>query len=274
MTDVSVPQTWSLANLGGEPGEFTFSVVAKNSNGAAGEAATTPKLVVGTPGSASWAASSPVVAAAGTATLTWTAPAYNAKIGTRYYVQLWRADGVTQFGSPVALTPAQGGEGTEQKPFTATISVTAGSWSYQLLTSNAWGAGEASQLTGPVTQREWEHGVVVRSATAACKGYACLPSCLRLRTKAPQHFKTPATPWCSPGGHPCGQEPHRRRHNRHAALPQAHRRQQPGHHRLPRTGVRAAGRCAAGRWAAGHDSTIALCSSAHRSCAASWNLLM
>ncbi len=126
-------------------------MVAENGNSAQGEAATTPTLIVGLPGTPTWAATNPVVAAAGTATLSWTAPAYNAKIGTRYYAQLWR-DAATKFGSPVALTPAQGGEGTEQKPFTAAISVTAGSWSYQLLTSNVWGAGASSVKTAAVEQ--------------------------------------------------------------------------------------------------------------------------
>lgn len=119
-------QAWSLAQLGGEPGEFTFSVAAENDNGAPGEAATTPVLVVGTPGAPTWAASNPVVAATGTARLTWTAPAYNAKIGTRYYVQLWRDSGATKFGGLVALAPTQAGEGTVAAPFTATLNVTAG----------------------------------------------------------------------------------------------------------------------------------------------------
>ena len=156
MTDTSAEQAWSLAidQLGIEPGEFAFSVVAENINGAQGEAGTTPKLVVGLPGTPAWPASSPVVAAAGTATLTWTAPAYNAKIGTRYFVQLHRSADSALFGSPVALTPAAGGNGSDASPFTATISVTAGTWSYQLLTSNTWGPGQSSTLTEPVTQRE------------------------------------------------------------------------------------------------------------------------
>ena len=188
MTDPSAQQAWSLAaDLGGQPGEFTFSVVAENSNGAQSEAATTAKLVVGTPGAPTWATANPVVAAAGTATLSWTAPEYNAQIGTRYFVQLYRgADSSATFGSPVALTPAAGGNGTTQAPFTATISVSAGSWSYQLLTSNVWGPGLPSGLTGPVTQREcgwgwgeglwlfvglaaaWHHGVCCQALPQQC----------------------------------------------------------------------------------------------------------
>ena len=117
-------QTWTLAQLGGEPGEFTFSVVAENANSAQGEAATSGKVVVGTPGAPAWAASNPVVAAIGTTTLRWTAPAYNAKIGTRYYVQLWRDNGATKFGGLVALAPT--GDGTAGAPFTATSNTTAG----------------------------------------------------------------------------------------------------------------------------------------------------
>ena len=148
VTDPSAQQVWALAaDLEGTPGEYTFSVVAENTNGAQSEAATTPKLVVGTPGAPAWATNNPVVAAAGTATLSWTAPEYNAKIGTRYFVQLYRgADSSATFGSPLALTPAAGGNGTDAAPFTATISVSAGSWSYQLLTSNVWGAGQPSGL--------------------------------------------------------------------------------------------------------------------------------
>ncbi|PRW20918.1 fibronectin type III domain-containing [Chlorella sorokiniana] len=154
VTDASAQQVWSLADLGGEPGEFTFSVVAENGNGAQSEAATTPAaMVVGTPGAPAWVASNPVVPAPGTATLSWTAPAYNAKIDTRYFVQLYRGANGPAFGSLVALTPAQGGNGTAQAPFTATISVSAGSWSYKLLTSNAWGFGlDSATLAGPFTQ--------------------------------------------------------------------------------------------------------------------------
>ena len=120
VTNVDVgQQSWTLADLGGQPGEFTFSVVAENANGQ-GQDATTPPLIVGTPGAPTWAASNPVVAAPGTARLTWTAPAYNAQIGTRYYVQLWRDNGATKFGGLVALAP------TGASPFTATINVTAG----------------------------------------------------------------------------------------------------------------------------------------------------
>ncbi len=123
---MSAQQAWTLAELGGEPGEFTFSVVAENANGAQGEAATTPKLVVGLPGKPDWAASNPVVAAIGTARLSWTAPAYNARIGTRYFVQLFRDASATKFGGLVALAATQAGEGTVAAPFTATINITAG----------------------------------------------------------------------------------------------------------------------------------------------------
>ena len=172
VTDASAQQAWSLdADLDGEPGEFTFSVVAENANGAKSEAATTDKLVVGTPGQPAWAGTTPVVAGAGTATLSWTAPAYNAKIGTRYYVQLYRgADNSATFGSPVALTPAAGGNGTAQAPFTATISVSAGSWSYQLLTKNVWGDGQSSVLTAPVTQRECEGSGEAHSGVVGAVG--------------------------------------------------------------------------------------------------------
>ena len=119
------PQTWSLAQLGGEPGQFTLSVVAKNANGESQDA-TTPPLIVGTPGAPAWAASNPVTVAYGTTKLSWTAPAYNAKIGTRYYAQLWRDDSATKFGGLVALAPTLAGEGTTQDPFTATINTTAG----------------------------------------------------------------------------------------------------------------------------------------------------
>ena len=117
-------QTWTLAQLGGEPGEFTFSVVAENANGVLGEAATSGKVVVGTPGAPTWAASNPVAVAIGTTTLRWTAPSYNAKIGTRYYVQLWRDSGATKFGGLVALSAT--GDGTAGAPLTATINTTAG----------------------------------------------------------------------------------------------------------------------------------------------------
>ncbi|PRW20837.1 Ig-like domain repeat [Chlorella sorokiniana] len=145
-------QVWSLADLGGEPGQFTFSVVARNERGTVNDEATTSPLIVGTPGAPAWVASSPVTVAFGTTKLTWTAPAYNADIGTRYYVQLWRDEGATKFGSPVALAPTQDGDGTAQAPFTATINTTAGSWSYQLLTNNTWGAGGSSAKTQPVGQ--------------------------------------------------------------------------------------------------------------------------
>ncbi|PRW20946.1 fibronectin type III domain-containing [Chlorella sorokiniana] len=118
-------QAFTLAQLGGEPGEFTFSVVAENANGALSEAATTGKLVVGSPGAPAWAATNPIVASIGTARLSWTVPAYNAKIGTRYYVQLWRDNGATKFGGLVALESTQTGEGTVAAPFTATINITA-----------------------------------------------------------------------------------------------------------------------------------------------------
>ena len=148
--DASIQQAWSLADLGGEPGQFTFSVVAENANKAPGEAANTSTLVVGSPGKPEWLATNPVVVASGTATLRWTAPAYNAKIGTAYYVQLWRDNGATKFGGLVAL--ATSGAGTSAEPFAATLNVTSGVWSYQLLTNNTWGAGVSSEKTQVVEQ--------------------------------------------------------------------------------------------------------------------------
>ena len=147
-------QAWSLADLGGEPGRFSFSVVAQNVHGAQSVDANTTELIVGTPGAPAWAAANPITVSYGTTKLTWTAPAYNAKIGTAYFVQLWRDSGATKFGGLVALAPTQDGEGTEQAPFTATINTTAGAWSYQLLTNNTWGAGASSDKTQPVGQRE------------------------------------------------------------------------------------------------------------------------
>lgn len=124
--DTAGAQVWTLGELGGAPGLFTFSVVAENEHGTKGDEATTPELIVGLPGDPAWAAANPVTVVYGITKLTWTAPAYNAKIGTRYYVQLWRDDGATRFGGLVALAPTLDGEGTAQAPFTATINTTAG----------------------------------------------------------------------------------------------------------------------------------------------------
>lgn len=128
LVDAAGQQTWMLtaAELGVEPGQFTFSVVAKNANGESQNATTQP-LIVGTPGAPSWTTANRVVTGPSTATLSWTAPEYNARIGTRYYAQLWR-DANTRFGDLVALTPAAGTNGTEAAPFTATMRVTAGGW--------------------------------------------------------------------------------------------------------------------------------------------------
>jgi len=136
---------WTLSDLGGEPGQYAFSVVAENEHGTQGDDVSTPALTVGTPGEPAWAATNPVTVAYGTTKLTWTAPAYNAKIGTRYYVQLWRDAGATKFGGLVALAPTQAGEGTVQEPFTATINTTAG--------GSRWGKKQAA--AGSSEQQHW-----------------------------------------------------------------------------------------------------------------------
>lgn len=111
------------------------------------------------------APSVPIVAAGlGQSALTWTAPAYNARIATIYSLQLLdSAD--KPAGSAVPLKPTTQGEGTATGAvFTATHEVVPGEWKYQLLTENAHGNGAPSPPTAVIRSREWRQ--------QGCKGCA------------------------------------------------------------------------------------------------------
>ena len=120
-----------------------------STSGDLGQAARTPDLPVGLPGAPTITA---VTAGLGQSTIAWTAPAYNARIGCSWSLQLLNGAGAPA-GSAVELaaTPV-GAEGTA---FTATHAVLPpGVYSYKLLTENAYGDGAPSAPSAPTRSRE------------------------------------------------------------------------------------------------------------------------
>jgi hypothetical protein len=151
-------------------GVWSFEITATNGNGDGPLTAVSRELVLGLPEAPSVV---DVTTTYGTATLRWTAPEINAVIGTRYSVQLYRGDNDVKFGNRVLLQPS--GDGSEDTPFSATLNVTAGSWKYQIFTTNVNGEGAASSRTDAVDSRAWR----LRPACLPAVGLpACLPACL------------------------------------------------------------------------------------------------
>lgn len=149
--------------LGGEPGAFEFRVVAL-ADGVESDPVSTGSLIVGRPGAPAWATAAPVVASVGTSTLRWTAPSYNAHVGTTYKLQLWSSDGTSRVGSTIALTAS--GDGSDAAPFTALADLEAakidpGTYQYELVPANKYGGSTPSDKTAAVRSRErcpWEWG--------------------------------------------------------------------------------------------------------------------
>lgn len=205
------------ADLGGEPGRFTLTVVAEDANGVQSEASATTRRIVGLPGAPAWA--SDPAAAVGSATLAWTAPAYNALVDTQYLVQLYRGDDGTKFGGLVTLKPASG-DGSEADPFTATLAVSAGSWIYELHTVGAHGVGGTGPKTDPIAQREcswcrgWQPGGL--GVASAKEGLGGVGKCVKtVLLPSPSPSPVRQTRDCARGGRP-----------------------EPGHHHLPAPGLR------------------------------------
>lgn len=122
---------------------------AVSASGELGQAARTPDLAVGLPGAPTITA---VAAGLGESTVAWTAPAFNARIGATYSLQLLLASGVPA-GSAVELAATQVGAGGTA--FTATHAVLPpGEYKYQLLTENAFGDGAPSAPSAATRSRE------------------------------------------------------------------------------------------------------------------------
>lgn len=174
-TSDTVP--FSLASdLGGVADEFSFQVVAQTACGVPGTAGTSNSVTVGLPGAPTWAATP--VASVGKSTLSWTAPDYNARVGTRYKLQLWNSGGSATVGSPIALNVSGIG------PFAATAdlaaaSILAGTYQYQLIPANTYGDGTASAKTTAVRSRESNASqALLRCTASASCGRLCLLPCI------------------------------------------------------------------------------------------------
>lgn len=177
---------------------YSWQVVAVTAGGVQSVPGTTGSLTVGIAGAPVWALSDPVVPSVGLSTLTWTSEAYNARIGTSYFLQLFDASDATVGGriGPLSVT----GSGTG--PYTASVTVApAGSYKYQLVPVNINGDGTPSARTATaISSRECACASPIAQPLGQKQKQKPMPllillTCLPRPPPPPQHFPLHPTSW-------------------------------------------------------------------------------